>query len=110
MRELDIEPWQASGEFTEALHDDVTVVSEEIGQDIGGFAVDRDAEGAYAALSAFMEGAPCVLDAVATVVVIDVVRFAVSEYQQQFLSRGGGGEPVGGVTDGCSQAGVVARA
>ena len=45
-------PRQAGGEFAEALHDDVGIMAEEVGQNIGGFAVDRDAEGADTAPAA----------------------------------------------------------
>ena len=78
-------------------------------QVVGGMPVDGQAERRNALQPRFGDGLAHVFDAVAAVVLVDIVRLAVGEQQQQAMHRRLGHQRGARVADGGAGAGVVLR-
>src|SRR5690606_24690817 len=108
-RELGIEHRQAGGKFVGLADDREAGRTEQMGQVTRTLAVDGDAERHDAPIARLDHGDASVLDTVAAVVEVEVVRFAVGQDEQDAARGGLLFQHLGGVADRCTEPGVVAR-
>ena len=92
-----------------AVHAGVAVLAEEHRQVVLRLLVDGDAEGRQAGVARGLHRVAGVFQAVAALVVVDVVGLAVGQQQQQALALGTRRQAQRGMADRRADAGVVAR-